>query len=75
MAVVFSGRCRGWVWVEEWFWEVGSVAGVLKFGWVHCVAVVLRIGRLYCVAVVNMCFFSPSCMFCVMVMMSVFGTE
>ena len=48
---------------------------VLRIGWVHCVSVVLRIGRLYCVAVVNMCFFSPSCMFCVMVMMSVFGTE
>ena len=50
------------------------MAVVLKVGWVHCVAVVLRIGRLYCVAVVNMCFLSPSCMFCV-VMMSVFGTE
>ena len=42
------------------------MAVVLKVGWVHCVAVVLRIGRLYCVAVVNMCFLSPSCMFCVM---------
>ena len=51
------------------------MAVVLKVGWVHCVAVVLRIGRLYCVAVVNMCFLSPSCMFCVVVMMSVFGTE
>ena len=61
----------------EWFREVGRaycVAVVLKVGLVYCVAVVLKIGWVYCVMVVDMCFLKPSCMFCVMVVISVLGS-
>ena len=75
--MIFNGRCWDLVQVEDWFREVGRaycVAVVLKVGLVYCVAVVLKIGWVYCVMVVDMCFLKPSCMFCVMVVISVLGS-
>ena len=40
----------------------------------YCVAVVLKIDWVYCVAAVDMCFFKPCCMVCVIVVISALGS-
>ena len=51
----YGGGCCDFVWVENWFWEVGRmyrVPVVLRVGLVHYVALGLRICGLYCMVVV-----------------------